>query len=144
MVCKRFQSEGMKLLDGEMNAEEKSAYEAHLRDCEDCRREMEEIGMVVQMTDELLLRDPEDEFWDSYWNGLYRRMERGAGFFFVIAGVVALILYGIVRAVTSPKFLTVGGLSTAAVLIGFLILFLSVARERYYERKNDPYRRVRK
>jgi hypothetical protein len=144
MVCKRFQSEGMKLLDEEMTKEERAAYEAHFQQCEDCKRELKEIGMVVEWTNELKLKKPDDEFWESYWDGIYRKLERGAGFLFVIIGVAALILFGIVRAVLSPHFFTFQGIAVTIVLLGFLILFISVAKERYYERRNDPYRKVQR
>ncbi len=144
MICARFQSEGMKLLDGEMENAEKALYEEHLRSCEDCKKEMKEIGMIIDWTKELKLREPEDEFWNAYWNGLYKRLERNFGFFLVIIGVIALVIYGIIRAVTSPEFLTFSGISLALILVGLLIVFISVARERYYERKNDPYRKVKR
>jgi len=144
MVCTRFQSDGMKLLDGEMSNEEKMQYEVHLQECEDCRSEMEDLGMLVEWTNELKLREPDDEFWDSYWNVLYRRAERGTGFLCLMIGVSALLVYAIVKAVTSPQFLTFTGLTITLVLVGFLILFLSVVRERCHERKNDPYRKVRR
>lgn len=144
MVCTRFQSDGMKLLDGEMSNEEKKQYEIHLQECGDCRNELSELGMLVEWTNELKLREPDDEFWESYWNVLYRRAERGTGFLCIMIGLSALLVYAIVKAVTSPQFLTFTGITITLVLVGFLILFLSVVRERCYERKNDPYRKVRR
>jgi hypothetical protein len=144
MECPRFQTDGMRLLDGEMSPEEKAEYEAHVRGCDACRTELRSLGRVVELTNELKLRTPEDEFWDGYWEGVYRRSERSAGFFLVIAGVLAILLYGIVRAVTSPAFLTYEGISITVILVGLLIIFVSVARERYHESRNDPYRGVKR
>ena len=45
--------------------------------------------------------------------------------------------------VTSPDFFTVKGLSIAVALLGLLVVFLSVARERYHESKSDPYKGVK-
>lgn len=144
MVCNRYQSDGMRLLDNELGQEEKAQYEEHVRGCEDCQRELRELGRIVGLTNELRLRTPDDEFWDGYWESVYRRSERGTGFFLVVSGVIAVLLWGLYRALTSPALLTYEGVSIAVILLGLVIIFVSVARERYHESKNDPYKGVRR
>lgn len=144
MECHRFETDGMRLLDDEMSGAEKLDYEAHVRECEDCQRELTDLGRVVQWTDELRLRIPDEEFWEGYWDSIYRRSERSVGFLLLIGGVVALLLYGVVRALTSPKLLTYEGLSVTVILIGLIVIFVSVARERFHESRNDPYKGVRR
>ena len=144
MECTRFQTDGMQLLDGEMSAQDKAAYEEHVRDCETCRSELASLGRVVELTNELKLRTPDDEFWDGYWDSIYRRSERSAGFFLVITGIMAVLLYSFIRAVTSPGFLTYEGISITVILVGLVVIFLSVVRERYHESKNDPYKGVKR
>jgi hypothetical protein len=61
----------------------------------------------------------------------------------MIVGVVAVLLYGIFKAVTSPEFLSFKGLSIAVILLGLVIVFLSVVRERYHESQSDPYKGVK-
>ena len=142
MVCNRFQIEGMKLLDGEMSGEEKRIYEAHVQSCEECSKELKDMGRIVQFTNELRLRKPDDEFWPNYWRGIYRRLERGAGFLLLIIGMTAVTLIAIHRAVTSPEFFTPTGIGITIALVGLAVVFLSVVRERYHEHKNDPYKGV--
>ena len=142
MKCDRYQTDGMRLLDNEMTVAEAAAYEEHLRGCEDCAREMKSLGRVVRFSEELRLRVPDDAFWKGYWESVYRRSERRIGFLLLIAGLLALTGYGIVRAVTSPAFLTYEGISITVILIGLAIIFISVVRERYHESRNDPYREV--
>jgi len=142
MSCNRYQTDGMRLLDGEMSAAEAAAYEEHLRGCDVCHREMKSLGRVVRFSEELKLRVPEDEFWKGYWESVYRRSERGFGFLLLIVGLLALTGYGIVRAVTSPGFLTYEGISITIILLGLAVIFISVVRERYHESRNDPYREV--
>lgn len=144
MECTRFQTDGMQLLDGELSETEKSRYEAHVRECEECRRELASLGRIVDLTNELRLRTPDDEFWEGYWENVYRRSERKTGFLLIIAGVLAVLGYGIVKAVTSPKFLTYEGISVTVILIGLVVIFVSVARERFHESRNDPYKGVRR
>ncbi|UCH85167.1 MAG: zf-HC2 domain-containing protein, partial [Candidatus Latescibacterota bacterium] len=133
MVCERFQTEGMRLLDGELSAEEQVVYERHVKDCKDCARELKEIGQIVALTDDLKLKAPDEEFWARYWDSLLHRMERGTGFILMIVGIVAVLLFAIYKAVTSPDFLTFKGLSIAAILVGLVVIFLSVVRERHHE-----------
>ena len=142
MSCNRYQTDGMRLLDGEMSAAESAAYEEHLRGCDACRREMQSLGRVVRFSEELKLRVPDGEFWKGYWESVYRRSERSLGFVLLIAGLLALTGYGIFRAVTSPAFLTYEGISITIILVGLAIIFVSVVRERYHESRNDPYREV--
>jgi hypothetical protein len=132
----------MRWLDGELDALEVSQYEAHVRECEECRRELASLGRVVRMTEELKLRVPDDEFWKGYWEGVYRRSERRFGFVLLVAGILAILGYGIVRALRSPELLSYEGISVMLILVGLIVILLSVVRERYYESKNDPYKEV--
>jgi predicted anti-sigma-YlaC factor YlaD len=134
----------MRLLDGEMSDSERAEYEAHVQECEACTRELASMGRIVQLTNELRLRAPDDEFWEGYWENVYRRSERSVGFFFVIAGVLMVLSYGIFKAVTSPRLFTYEGISVTVILLGLFVIFVSVARERYHESKYDPYKGVRR
>lgn len=144
MTCRRYETDGMRLLDGELDAAEREAYEAHVRGCEACRRELESLGRVVAWTDSLRLREPDDAFWDGYWEGVYRRAERNVGFGLLMAGLGALLVAAIVRLATSPGLRSFEGIATAVAVAGLAVLFASVVRERWHERRNDPYRGVKR
>ena len=144
MDCTRFQTDGMRLLDGEMDDAERTEYESHVRDCSSCAGELASMGRIVELTDELKLRTPDDEFWEGYWENVYRRSERSIGFFFVIAGVLMVLFYGIFKALTSPRLLTYEGISITVILVGLVVIFVSVARERFHESRNDPYKGVQR
>jgi hypothetical protein len=142
--CTRFQTDGMRLLDSEMDDAERTEYEIHVRDCTTCTSELASMGRIVDLTDELKLRTPDDEFWEGYWESVYRRSERSIGFFFVITGVLMVLFYGLFKAVTSPRLLTYEGISITVILVGLVVIFVSVARERFHESRNDPYKGVRR
>ncbi len=143
MVCERFQTDGMRLLDDELSPEEKRRFEDHVKGCSDCERELKEMGRIVELTNDLRLRPPDEEFWGRYWESLFHRVERGTGFFLLVAGVIAATAYALYAAVTSPDFLTFKGISVAVIVLGLVIVFLSVVRERYHESKSDPYKGVK-
>jgi anti-sigma factor RsiW len=62
MECTRYQTDGMRLIDDELSLEERLQYQAHVRECETCQRELEGLGRVVRMTGELRLRVSDDAF----------------------------------------------------------------------------------
>jgi hypothetical protein len=142
MECTRYQTDGMRLIDDELSHEERLQYQAHVRECDVCRRELDSLGRVVKLTGELTLRVSDDAFWKGYWESVYRRTERRAGFLFVAGGAVMLLVYLLYRALRSPEMWTYEGVSIAIILLGLIVLFVSVARERYHEHKSDPYREV--
>jgi predicted anti-sigma-YlaC factor YlaD len=141
-LCTRYQSDGMRWLDGELSASEAQHYQAHVGECHECRRELASLGRIVRMTDELRLRPPDDEFWKGYWESVYRRSERRVGFVLLVAGILAVLGYGVFRALKSPSLFTYEGISVMLILVGLLVIFISVVRERYHESKNDPYQEV--
>ena len=141
-ACTRYQTDGMRWLDGELAAAEAERYEAHVRECDECRRELASLGRIVRMTSELKLRPPDDEFWKGYWEGVYRKSERRVGFVMVIAGLLAIVGYVVVGVLRSPALLTYEGISVSLIVVGLLVIFISVVRERYHEHKHDPYKEV--
>jgi len=134
----------MRLLDDELDAAQRADYENHVRGCDDCRRELASLGRIIGFTNELRLRTPDDEFWNGYWSSVYRRCERNTGFIFLVAGLIAVFVYAVARAVTSPHFFSYEGISVTIILVGLLVIFISVVRERFHERVNDPYRGVKR
>ena len=142
MVCTRYQTDGMRLLDDELSIEERLQYQAHVRDCEACRRELDALGRVVTFTDQLKLRVSDDAFWKDYWKSVSRRTERRLGFVLLIAGIVMFLAYLTYRVLRSPDMWSYEGVSVVAILLGLIVIFISVARERYHEHKHDPYKEV--
>jgi Putative zinc-finger len=142
MECTRYQTDGMRFIDDELSLEERLQYQAHVRDCDACRRELESLGRVVRLADQLKLRVSDEVFWEGYWESVYRRTERRLGFLFITGGAAMLLVYLLYRALRSQELWTYEGVSIAVILLGLIVLFISVARERYHEHKNDPYREV--
>jgi len=142
MECTRYQTDGMRLIDNELSPHERIEYQTHVRECATCRRELEALGRVVKLAGETRLRVSDDAFWKGYWEDVYRRTERRLGFLLVSGGAVLLLLYLLYRALRSSQLWTYEGISIAVILLGLIVLFISVARERYHEHKHDPYREV--
>lgn len=142
MECTRYQTEGMRLIDDELSMQERLVYQAHVNECETCQRELASLGRVVRLTDQLKLRVSDDAFWKDYWKSIARRTERRVGFVLLIGGIVALLAWFLWKVLRSPELWSYEGISVAVVLLGLIVIFISVARERYHEHKHDPYREV--
>jgi len=72
------------------------------------------------------------------WGGLVRSL-----WLSIITGVgMAIVGYVVVGVLRSPALLTYEGISVSLIVVGLLVIFISVVRERYHEHKHDPYKEV--
>lgn len=144
MTCSRMEHDGMRYLDGEMDDRERAAFERHLEGCGDCRCAMEELREVNRLTGSITMKDPQDEFWNLYWKGIYRRLERRTAWIFMIAGVGMLVGYELYRAFSSFGRITFQKVALIVLIVGLVLLLVSVVRERIHQYKSDPYRDVKR
>jgi predicted anti-sigma-YlaC factor YlaD len=136
----------MSYLDGEIEPEKRSEIERHLAECENCRKEYQAFVKLKQETDKMRLADLSDELWKGYWKGVYRRMERGAGWIFLSIGAVILLSFGAYQffkqlfADPNISLIVKVGVSTGA--FGAIILLVSIIRERLFLHKTERYKEV--
>ncbi|NIM52936.1 MAG: hypothetical protein GTO22_27480 [Gemmatimonadales bacterium] len=94
----------------------------------------------------MTLRKPPDEIWDSYWGGVYRRLERGIGWILISLGTIVLLSYGVWKGVedllADTTLPTVVKVAVVALIVGLIALLVSVIREKLFVRKSDPYKDV--
>lgn len=143
MTCEEFRLLMTARLDGELGEEEILRVETHRNACSACREEMEAHRHLKILTSQLHFREPENLHWQEYWQKLYHRLERHMGWFLLVAGGCLLLSYLLVFLVESfffqqgiPWPLRWGILF---MLTGFMLLLLSVVRERLFLRKFDKY-----
>ena len=148
MTCLEYKDMMMAYLDNELDPQQQQIFQDHLKTCPACQAGLEEFSQLKDITDSVVLAEPEDHVWQQYWDNVYNRVERGIGWcLFSVAGICLVIYFGfkvIEEIVTDP---TVGLLLRASLLVlitGLAVLFVSVARERLYFWKNDRYRKVRR
>jgi len=129
----------MRFVDGEMDATERSEFEAHIETCEACRDLMREFSAVKEVTQNMNVADLPEKVWETYWNGVYNRLERSVAWILFIIGSTMLSLYGLYQLVTEPGMDSVVRLALILMLVGFAILFLSVLREKLTVNTSDRY-----
>ncbi len=142
MSCNRMETDGMRYLDGEMSAAERTAFEEHLSSCGVCRQSMDELGSVERLTGMMKIRDPQDDFWEAYWKKLFRRLERKTGWLLLIAGAVLIVLYALWKGVTDFGEITLVKVIAVIFVAGFVVLLVSVIRERIHQYRTDRYKDI--
>lgn len=142
MRCDRFRELMMARVDGEISPDDLRELEAHLAECEDCRRELDEMEKIAELVGQIELPRPSEEDMMNYWPSIYARIERGAGWGLLIAGVVIWVGYGVFAFLTSPGIEALTKLLVALPVIGVVMLLVSVIRERYHVSKTERYKEI--
>lgn len=135
-------------IDGEMSASEKQELEKHLQTCPDCRSEFEKFKNLKEETVQMKKQLFPDMAWDEYWNHLYNRLERGVSWILISIGAIILLGYAAYHYVAdflqSPEAPLFEKIAVTAVILGGLILFVSVVREKLMVRKHDKYKEIQR
>ncbi len=136
----------MRALDGELDADEKAAFEDRLARDEELRGEWRRLSRAREAIMGLELRNPPEDVWDGYWTSVYSRVERGVGWLLLSVGAIVVGSWAVWRWVgdlladtTLPLVVRYGVL---AVFFGLVILLVSVVRHRVNVFRTDPYRDV--
>jgi len=131
-------------LDNELTQGAAQRVRVHLEDCEECRRVFDEMARLQEMTRNLAFADPPEARMKELEKSLGVQAPRRLGWLFVVAGAVAWLIYGTAMYIRHWRPPTVEELISSAVVIGFVLLFVSVAVERLRQLPHDKYRRIEK
>ena len=133
----------MAVLDGECTEAERRHLRALVAERPELEDEWDRLSRVKEITMTMGLRQPPEEFWDRYRESTLHRLERSvawtliAGGFAILAGWISWqwLTHWLADA-DLPLVIRVAGVSLAA---GFVLLFVSVVRERWVLHRRDPY-----
>jgi len=140
--CEEYQVLISGYLDGELDKDGERRLEAHIQQCSVCRREYSAMKRLVIGTAAAFFVDPPpEEVWDTFLDRVYNRLERKFGWVVFILGAVALTVFGLILFITEPWGSALIKLLIAAPVIGLVILFISVLRQRLSVAKTDRYSR---
>jgi len=145
MSCQEYEHWITGYIDGELSEPERRQLEGHVAECKACRRELERLSSLKEDLDMLKFREPSDADLDRYWANVYNRLERGIGWILFSLGAIIALGYGAIMFVEAlledaevPLLMKIG---IVALVLGTVVLFVSLARERLSVRKTDKYSR---
>lgn len=137
-----------KLIDGEINRSERENLDEHLKDCPECRKTVEKLKNIKMETEKMKKNFIPEMAWEEYWNHLYNRMERGIGWMLLSVGAIILLGYGayhfVINVIGTSDLSGLQKLAILAVVLGGVILFVSVVREKLLVRKHDKYKEIKR
>ena len=146
MDCQDVKTYLMAYIDGEVDAQKKSEIEKHLSGCEKCIKEYRSFLKLKEVTEKMKFTDLSDELWAGYWKGIYRRVERGAGWIFLSIGAIILLAFGVFQFFkeffTDPSVSLIVKMGAGAFSLGIIILLVSIIRERLFLFRTERYREV--
>ena len=148
MTCDEYRLLMMEYLDGELDREALKTVEKHLATCRECSRELDSMKRLKAVTSKIQFTQPEEEVWKMYWDQVYNRVERGLGWILASVGAIILLSFGAFHFfqdfLMNPEEPLVMKIGISAAVLGAIVLFISVLRERLFIRKTDKYREIEK
>ncbi len=131
----------MRYLDGELSPDQRRSVESALSNSTELQRELSLYRAMHEDLSGIRLRG--QALNRSVWARVNTRLTRPMGWLLLNVGIAIWVVYG-VWVYFSSAVPTWEKLTTAAVVIGILLLFASVIHDRYREWLTDPYRDVQR
>lgn len=135
-------------VDNELNPEERREFERELAHNVELQNELKEFNRLKLVTSQMKYADLPDEVWEAYWQSLYKKIERGAGWILTSLGAIVLLVFGLFEVFSklyadpNAPFWLKFGLTVGC--IGVIILLVSLVRERFFAYKRERYTEVEK
>ena len=138
----------MGALDGEISDAERTELQRLMEQDPSLQGEWKRLNEVKEVTGTMALRSPPAEVWETYWTSVYHRFERGVGWILLSMGAIVSLSYGLWQVVQEIIGDTTMPMAIKAAIfvtmVGGVILFVSVAREKWFIYRSDPYKDVQR
>jgi hypothetical protein len=138
----------MAALDNELPHADAAELDRLLADDPVLQTEWRQLQRVKEVTTIMRLREPPREVWDGYWLGVYQRLERGVAWILVSAGAIIVLSWSAWEGLRElwfdeglPVLVKIG---SVALVVGVVALVVSVAREKLFVQRTDPYKDVKR
>lgn len=148
MINEKFVVLMEKYFSNEISIEEKKEFEDLINSNTNLKAEFEEQKEVKEVLSKMKLKNPSREVWDSYWMGVYNRIERGIAWVVISVGALIFFSYASYEIVNSfindtqaPALAKIG---MAMLVFGGLVLLFSLIREKIFTSKRDKYKEIQR
>jgi hypothetical protein len=129
-------------LDGELPPEESSEIRRLIDIDKEAKEYFEKSQKLKEVISDMSFNEPGDEVMNEYWGNISTRLSRGFGWTFFIIGALVNILYALYTLVISKSVNPFEKILIFMSLSGLLLLFISVALQRYKDAKTDKYKGI--
>ncbi len=133
-------------VDGELSEEEKHTFEEELQRNPQLQAELKKFNALKEVTGLIKYADLPEEVWESYWQSLYKKLERGIGWISLSLGAIILVGYGLFEFFSQlyidPEVPIIIKIGASALTVGLAILSVSLIRERFFAYRRDRYKEV--
>jgi anti-sigma factor RsiW len=130
----------MRFLDDELPPDRRADVARHLDECTECRRDFVVFQSMKGALAHMLNVEPGTP---SVWNRVNRRIMLPAAWVLLVAGALALGMWGAWTYITSPEDFW-QKLFVGAIAVGLALLLISAIGDRLRELKTDPYTEIQR
>jgi predicted anti-sigma-YlaC factor YlaD len=129
-------------LDGELAQGDRQQVEVHLESCSKCHEAFEEMARLRDAVGRLPFDSMSQDEWSKIMSDVTVRTSRGVGWFLYVAGLMGLCGYAAYEFAVDDAVPALIKSGIGALILGIVLLFVSVLRERLMARKTDKYEDV--
>lgn len=131
-----------KYIDNKLSNKDKIQLQKIIREDEKLKNELKDFDEIKEVISMLKTQDP-DKDWEKYWSHLYNRLERGIGWIITSIGAILLLTFAgfqfVKELIRDPELALYAKIGILALILGIVILFVSIIRERIFISKTDKY-----
>jgi hypothetical protein len=142
MIKKELEDSINLFLDGELPPEESSEIRRLIDIDKEAKKYFEKSQKLKEVISDMTFKEPGDEVMNEYWGNISTRLSRGFGWTFFIIGALVNILYALYTFIISNSVNPFEKILIFMSLSGLLLLFISVAIQRYKDSKTDKYKGI--
>jgi anti-sigma factor RsiW len=140
--CKQIDDMLSGYLDGELTQGDRQQVEVHLETCAGCRSVYDQLASLRQTVGQMSFEQMSQERWGAMMNDVTVRTSRGAGWLLYVAGLIVVCGYAAYAFMIDDAVPALIKSGAGALVVGLLLLFVSVLRERLMARRTDKYEDV--
>jgi hypothetical protein len=130
-------------IDDELTQQDAQRVRLHCEACDECRQSLDELRVMRERIGKSKLSNVSHDAWRETMSDTTVKATRGIGWLLFIGGLLIGAGFGVYEVLSSTDSMTlVEKLIVGGIYGGLLLLFVSVLRQRWVERKTDRYKDV--
>ncbi len=137
-----------KYFSGDLDENEKNELNHLIENNEKLKGEFEEQKKTKEILAKMKLKNPSEEVWDKYWEGIYNRLERGIAWIIISIGAILVLGYSAFESLeklfTDTQISPMLRIGILLLVFGGIILIVSLIREKFFKIKNNKYKEIQR